>query len=185
MRTLGGGKKDHAFAPANADGRWLTLDPFGNLVIALAIGVGLVGIVAAAIPGLVLIWVAVLVWALAEQTTVGWTILVIATVITVAGQVVKYLVPKRRLDNAGVPGRSLVIGAVLSLVGFFVIPVVGFVIGFVAGVYISERARLGSHSRAWPSTKHALRAAGLSILIELAAGLAIAGVWAIAVVFLS
>jgi hypothetical protein len=30
---------------------------------------------------------------------------------------------------------------------------------------------------AWPSTKHALRAVGLSILIELAAAVAATGIW--------
>jgi hypothetical protein len=55
-------------------------------------------------------------------------------------------------------------------VGFFVIPVVGLVVGFVAGIYLSELARLGS-AAAWPATKAALRAVGLAVLIELAAGL--------------
>ena len=160
------------------------MDPLGNLAIGIAIAAGLVGIVVAAIPGLILIWAAVLVWALAEQTPASWIVLAISTVIAVVGQVVKYLVPKRRLDEAGIPGRSLIIGALLSLIGFFVIPVVGFIIGFVVGVYLSERVRLGSHDLAWPSTKHALRAAGLSILIELVAGLGIAGMWAITVIFL-
>ena len=160
------------------------LDPLGNVVVAIAIAAGLVGIVVAAIPGLILIWASVLVWALAEQSPLAWIILAFATAVAAAGSIVKYVVPKRRLEEAGVPSRSLVFGAVLSLVGFFVIPVVGFIIGFVLGVYLSERIRLGSHVRAWPSTQHALRAAGLSILIELAAGLGIAAMWAIAVIFL-
>jgi uncharacterized protein YqgC (DUF456 family) len=160
------------------------MDPAGELLIGLAIAAGLVGIVVAAIPGLILIWASVLVWALLEQSPQGWIILALSTAVAVVGSVVKYLVPKRRLENAGVPTRSLVLGAVLSLVGFFVIPVVGFVIGFVLGVYLSERFRLGSHAQAWPSTKHALRAAGLSILIELVAGLWIAAMWAITVIFL-
>jgi ABC-type Fe3+ transport system permease subunit len=76
-----------------------------------------------------------------------------------------------------------VIGGLLSIAGFFLIPVVGFIIGFVVGVYLSERQRLGSHPEAWPSTRKALSAAGLSILIELASGLLIAGTWLVAVLF--
>ena len=160
------------------------MDPAGEVLIALAIAAGLVGVVVAAIPGLLLVWASVLVWALLEQSPTAWIVLGVSTAVAAVGSVVKYLVPKRRLDEAGVPGRSLVFGAVLSLVGFFAIPVIGFIIGFVLGVYLSERIRLGSHALAWPSTKHALRAAGLSILIELAAGLWIAAMWAIAVLFL-
>lgn len=161
------------------------MEPVGEFLVAIAILVGLVGIVVAAIPGLILIWGAVLVWALVEQTGTGWFVLGLATVLTVAGQVVKYLIPGRRLREAGIPGRSIFFGAVLSVVGLFVIPLVGFIIGFVLGVYLAERYRLGSHALAWPSTMQAMRAAGLSILIELLAGLWIAGSWAITVLFLA
>lgn len=159
------------------------MDTPGLIAVGLAIAVGLVGIVVAALPGLILVWGAVFVWALVEKTTLAWIILALATALLIFGQVGKYLVPGRRLREAGVPRRSLMFGGILSLIGFFVIPVVGFVIGFVLGVYLAERQRLRSHELAWPSTRQALKAAGLSVLIELVAGLAIAGAWFIAVVF--
>jgi uncharacterized protein len=159
------------------------MDTPGLIAVGLAIAVGLVGIVVAALPGLILVWGAVLVWALVEKTTLGWIVLTAATALLIFGQIGKYMVPGRRLREAGVPRRSLVIGGLLSIVGFFLIPVVGFIVGFVVGVYASERQRLGSHEHAWPSTRKALSAAGLSILIELAAGLLIAGSWLAAVLF--
>jgi uncharacterized protein len=95
-------------------------------------------------------------------------------VLLAVGTVVKYAVPGRNLKNAGVPNRTLMVGGLLGLVGFFVVPVVGLLIGFVLGVYLAELQRVGRDD-AWPSTKHALKAAGLSVLIELvAAGLAAA-----------
>lgn len=158
------------------------MDPIGNVLIGIAIGVGLVGIVVAAIPGLILIWAAVLVWVLVEQTPVAWFIFGLATILTIVGQVVKYLIPGRRLRDAGIPKRSIFLGAALSFVGFFLIPIVGFIIGFVLGVYVAERLRLGARDRAWASTRKAMAAAGLSIVIELAASLAIAGSWAFTVI---
>jgi uncharacterized protein len=110
--------------------------------------------------------------------TVGWTVLGAATTIVVIGSIAKYLIPGRRLRDSGVPGRTLGIGAVLGVVGFFVIPIVGLVIGFVFGVYLAEWTRLGNRSAAWPSTRGALAAAGWSIVIELAAGLLATAVWA-------
>jgi uncharacterized protein YqgC (DUF456 family) len=56
------------------------MDPLGNLLVAIAIGIGLVGIVVAAIPGLILIWAAIMVWALVEQTPVAWFIFGLATI---------------------------------------------------------------------------------------------------------
>ena len=51
-----------------------------------------------------------------------------------------------------------------------------------ARIALAERVRLGAHDRAWPSTVHALKAIGLSILIELAAGLLMAGAWLAALI---
>jgi len=149
----------------------------------LAMVVGLVGIVVPILPGILLVWAAVLVWAIVEGSATGWVIFGIATVVTAVSQVMKYVIPGRRLRDLGVPMRTTVIGGIAGIVGFFLIPVVGLVIGFVGGVYVAERARLGTHTAAWTSTLHALKAAGLSILIELAAGLVVVAFWLGAVVF--
>jgi hypothetical protein len=106
-------------------------------------------------------------------------VLGVATVVALAGTVVKYAWPGRNLKRTGVPNRSLFAGGVLGLVGFFVIPVVGLFLGFTLGIWLAERIRLGSSQRAWPSTKHTLKAVGLSMLIELAAGLTIGTVWVV------
>jgi uncharacterized protein YqgC (DUF456 family) len=154
----------------------------GDVAIALAIAIGLVGIVLPILPGTVVILAAVVVWAALEGGAIAWTACAIAVGALVAAQVLKYAVPGRRLRISGVPPTTLVIAAALAVVGFFVIPVVGLVIGFVVGVYAAEAARLGDLQRAWQTTRSALSAVGLSILIELAGGLAAAAVWAAAVV---
>jgi uncharacterized protein YqgC (DUF456 family) len=138
--------------------------------------IGLVGVVVPFLPGLVLVWGGVLVWAVLRHDAVGWTVLAVATVIFALGTVTKYVLPGRRLREAGVPGRSLVVGGVLGVVGFFVIPVVGVVLGFVLGVYLAERMRVGAAS-AWPATRRALAAVGWSMVIELTAGLLIVATW--------
>jgi hypothetical protein len=74
-----------------------------------------------------------------------------------------------------------VVAAAGAVVGFFVIPVVGALVGFPVGVYLAERARVGP-GQAWPSTREALRAVGLSILIELGAALVATAVWIAGVV---
>jgi hypothetical protein len=118
-----------------------------------------------------------------ESSMLGWVVLSVATGLMVLSQVVKVLVPGRRMRDAGVPWRSTTAGAVLGIVGFFVIPVVGLFLGFPLGVYLAERIRVGSHAQAWSSTIHALKAMGLSILIELGAGLLMSGAWLAAVLW--
>jgi hypothetical protein len=102
-------------------------------------------------------------------------------VFLVAGTIVKYAVPGRQLKDAGIPASTQWTGVALAVPGFFVIPVVGLFVGFVAGVYLAERRRLGPGA-AWPSTRSALRAVGVSLLIELAAGVLAAATWVTGVV---
>lgn len=153
----------------------------GLALIGVAILAGIVGVVVPVLPGALLVLGAILVWAIAESSTTGWVVLAAATVLIGAAQIVKYLVPGRRMRDAGVPNGTILAGVVLAIVGFFLIPVVGLFLGFPAGVYLAERRRLGPHHHAWESTRHALKALGLSILIELTATLLAAGLWLAAV----
>lgn len=148
-----------------------------NLLVGAAILVGLVGVVIPAVPGVLLVWAAVLVWTLATDADGRWVVFGLVTAIAVASQVLKFLIPGRRMQAAGIPTRTLLLGVAVGIVGLFVIPIVGALIGFVLGVYLAERARLGSHDQAWPSTKAALRGALLSIAIEFVAAALCGSIW--------
>ncbi|MDR7254527.1 uncharacterized protein YqgC (DUF456 family) [Nocardioides sp. BE266] len=152
-----------------------------EIIVAVAIAVGIAGIIVPVLPGTLLVLGAILVWALEIGTSTGWVVFSLATVLLAAGTVVKYLVPGRQLKASGVPNKTLLVGAVLAFVGFFVIPVVGMFIGFVLGVYVAERARVGA-AQSWPSTKVALKAVGVSIMIELVAAFLAAVAWVVGVV---
>jgi uncharacterized protein YqgC (DUF456 family) len=147
-----------------------------ELVVGLVVLVGLVGIVVPLMPGTLLVAGAVVVWAVDDGSATAWVCTAVALGLLAVGLVVKYAVPGRRLKGSGVPTSTLVLGAVFALVGFFVIPVLGAFLGFVLGVYVAEVRRLGSR-RAWPATRSALAAVGLSVLIELVAALLATAVW--------
>jgi uncharacterized protein YqgC (DUF456 family) len=152
-----------------------------EILVALVIAVGLAGVLVPVLPGPLLVGAAILLWAVERGGAIAWTVLVVAIGLLAAGAVVKYLVPGRRLDRAGVPRTAMLAGAALGVVGFFVVPVIGLPLGFVLGVYLLEWRRVG-HARAWPATVHALRAVGLGMAIELAFGILAAATWAIGVV---
>ncbi|MGR6317878.1 DUF456 domain-containing protein [Micromonospora soli] len=155
-----------------------------SVVAALAILAGLAGVVVPGLPALPLCWGGVLVWALFGGAGPGrWAVLAAATVVAGGGTVVKYAWPGRNLKRTGVPTSSLLAGGLLGLVGFFVVPVVGLPIGFVGGIWGAERLRLGSNQLAWPATVQAVKAAGLSMLVEFLAGLVIAVLWVAGLLF--
>lgn len=160
------------------------MDPIGEIVIGLLILVGLAGILLPVLPGLLLEVGAIVLWAGLEGGAWAWAIAIGAVVVGLIGQLVKYLVPGRRLRDAGIPRSTLYVAGALAIIGFFVIPVIGAVIGFVLGTYLAERQRVG-HELAGPSTTASLRAVGLAIGIELSAGLLIAGAWLVTVIWLT
>lgn len=158
-------------------------DPALTLLCAILIAVGALGVVIPVLPGLLLCWGAVLLWALVEQSGPGWSALAAATLILLVTTVIKYLVPGRRMRASGVPWRSLALGALLGLIaGVFIIPVLGLFIGFVGGVWLAELIRLDDRSQAWPSTVAAIKGVGLSMLIEFVGAVMIAVAFGAAVI---
>jgi uncharacterized protein YqgC (DUF456 family) len=155
----------------------------GIVLVALGIAVGLVGILVPLLPGTVLVFSAILVWALFERTTVAWVTLGVVAALLAASLLVKYLWPMRRMKSADVGTLSLVAGAVLGIIGFFVVPVLGLVIGFVLGVYLAELAKRRDQRVAWTSTVHAIKGVALSVGVELAGGLLATVAWVVAVAF--
>ena len=151
-----------------------------EVVVGLVILVGLVGIVLPILPGSILILGAVLVWAISDGSGTAWLVFALVTTLLVVGGIVKYVVPGRNLQTAGIPNRTIILGGVLGIVGFFVVPVIGLVLGFVLGVYLAEVQRVG-RDRAWQSTVAAVKAVGLAILVELTAALLAAAVWLVGV----
>lgn len=161
----------------------MTTEVATTLIAGLLVAVGIVGILLPVLPGLILVVAGVAVWAVPRGDATGWTTLAVVVAIIVIGSVAKYLLPGKQLRESGVPTTSIVAGAALGIVGFFLIPVVGLFVGFPVGVYLAELARLKDSGKAWPSTRRALGAVGFSILLELATGLLAVGVWVVALIF--
>ena len=149
---------------------WIVLPP-------LLILVGLFGIVVPVLPGMLLIVLGMLVWALAEQSPTGWVLLVLALLVAGTGQVLQYLVPGRRMRERGVRTSTLVLAVALAIVGFFVIPVVGALVGFVGGIWLVETGRGSGRAEAWQRTRHAVVSIAQGIGIELLAGLSVAALY--------
>ncbi len=153
------------------------MEPAELLLVGLVVAAGLVGVLVPVLPGLALVWAAVLVWALTETGALRWVVLATVSVLCAGGLIVKYLVAERRMRRSEIPRRSVAVGAVVGIIGFFVVPVVGLVLGLVGGVYAAERVRTGRAGDAWNATRGAMAAVGMALLVELSAGLLAAATW--------
>ncbi|HEX5145197.1 MAG TPA: DUF456 domain-containing protein [Mycobacterium sp.] len=153
----------------------------GLILVAFVIAVGLAGIIVPVLPGGLVVFGAIAVWAIIEKTKAGWVTLGIAAALFLAAEVIKYTWPVKRMRAADVRTSILVIGGICGVIGFFVIPVIGLLIGFVAGVFVAELASRGDARRAWVSTVHALKGVALSAGVEFTGALLAAITWTVAV----
>jgi uncharacterized protein YqgC (DUF456 family) len=149
----------------------------GIVLVALTIAIGIVGIVVPLLPGTLLVFAAIAVWAVIENNVTGWVTLGVVTALLAVSTLIKYMWPMKRMREADVRTLSLAAGAVLGIIGFFVIPVVGLVIGFVLGIYLAELANRRDQRMAWTSTKHALKGVALSVGVELCGALLATATW--------
>jgi uncharacterized protein YqgC (DUF456 family) len=141
---------------------------------------GLIGTIVPLVPGLLIVWVAGLVYGLVEGFgTLGGVAFAVMTVLLVMGSAASYVLPHRAGVLAGAGKGSLRLGIVGAVVGFFVIPVLGLPIGAVAGVWLGERLRLGDWREAWGTTRRVVVGFGLGALAEFGAGALMFATWLI------
>jgi hypothetical protein len=129
------------------------------------------------VPGAWLVWAGVLWWALKDTRPLAWAVLVGATGVLLLSQAVRWALPPRRRGAPGPDGRLLAYGGGGALLGFALVPVAGAVPGFLGGIYLAERLRLGRHGAAVAALRTAMRSGGSGVLAELFACLLITGAW--------
>ncbi|MEU3339589.1 DUF456 domain-containing protein [Streptomyces sp. NPDC002144] len=152
------------------------------LLVGLVLLLGLCGVLVPGVPGSWLVWAAVLWWALKDPQPVAWWVLVGATVALFLCQGVRWALPPRRLRASGATPRMAVYAGTGALLGFILLPVLGAIPGFMAGVYLAERLRLGRHGDAMAALRRAMRSGGAGVLAELFTCLLIMGAWLGAVI---
>lgn len=156
----------------------------GEVLVALAVAMGVLGVVVPVLPGELLIAGAIAIWAGLTGGVAAWSVAAVSLTILAIGWAGGWWLGRRHPGVAGVPRSTLLVGGLLGAVGFFVVPLIGLPLGFVGGVYVTERARGLPHRVAWPATTAALQAAGLVLLVHLAGALSAAACWGIGALLL-
>lgn len=155
-------------------------DTDATIVVGLIMLVGLAGTLIPILPGLALIWAAgVLYGLLVGFGPVGWGVMVVLSLALVVSVVKGVLVPRRMAEGKGVSGWSQLVAFIGAVIGFFVIPVIGLVVGALVGLLVAEYLNHGAWAPAWEATVAVAKGFGLSVLIDLALGLAMLSLWAV------
>ncbi len=151
------------------------MEPLAGILLAVAVVAGIIGTVVPLMPGPTLVAAAAIGYSLWAQQTPITVAAAIVVAILITGFALKYAVPAKRVGGQ-VDSLPLIVGGVVGLIGMFVVPVVGLILGFILGVFLTELGRTRTFGEAVPATRSALYAAGLSMLIDLAATVLAGGV---------
>jgi uncharacterized protein YqgC (DUF456 family) len=146
--------------------------------IAVLMALGLAGIILPLLPGLPIIWGAALLYGfMTGFDSLGWTAMAVITLLAVIGIAASLILPERAGAASGASRSTRLFAGVTGIVGFFVIPVIGFPIGACLGVLLAQYRQTADPGEAMRSTVAVLKGFGAGLIAELAAGLAMVLVW--------
>jgi len=158
-----------------------------TIVVGVVMVLGLMGVVLPVLPGLLLIWAAALFYGLMVGFgTLGWAVLGLLSVLVLAGIVKGVVIPRRAAAASGASGWAQLGAVVGGVIGFFVIPVLGLILGALAGLLAVEYLLKGDWNEALVAVRGTARGFGISVVIDLILGMIMIvawSVWAASVLF--
>jgi uncharacterized protein len=157
----------------------LLLQTISFALAVLFILIGLVGVILPILPGMLLIWLTVFFFYIAERA-LGFAAIdpisfgAITAIALVAGTSELWL-PLLGARRSGSSRRAMVAGMIGALIGTFALPIplVGTIAGYAAGVLLGEYQKHGEWERALRASAGGLAGWGVATLLQLGSGLLI------------
>ena len=155
---------------------------FGLIVVFIILGI--IGIIVPLLPGIVLIYMAVLtyVWAYGMET-LGWASFIIITLITLVTGTSDLWMSLLGAKSGGASGRSIWYGTLGAIIGSFFAPLIGTLIGYAVGLLLGEYQKHGNWSLAWKASAGGLAGWGVATAVQLGGGLIILAIFLWQVLF--
>jgi uncharacterized protein YqgC (DUF456 family) len=146
--------------------------------------VGVVGTVVPILPGMLLVWFTVLVYAWRTGfEAVGWPSLIFITIIALVTGLSNVWLPLLGAQKTGAAKRALVLGVVGAVVGTFIIPIpiLGTVIGYAIGVFLGEFIKVRDWRLALKASLGGVAGWGVSTIVEIVGALLILAIFVVQV----
>lgn len=144
--------------------------------------VGLVGLIVPVFPGLVVMWLGALVYALfqnaaGKMTGWDWFLFSLITVLMIIGNIADNIIIARKMRDKYIPWSSILWAFAAGIVAsLFFTPIIGLVAA-PAGLFVAETSRLKDRKSAMESTKAYMIGWGWAFGARFMIGLAMTGLW--------
>lgn len=145
---------------------------------------GLIGILVPVFPGLLIMWLATLFYAVIENgagrmSWLSWTLFGVITLLMLLGNVIDNIIIARKMRGRAIPWRSIALAFLVGLVGsIFLTPIIGLVAAPLT-LFAVESLRLHSRTLGFASAKAYMIAWGWSFAAVFAVGVLMIVVWLI------
>src|SRR6266498_1453494 len=144
--------------------------------------VGLLGLIMPVFPGLTVMWLGTLVYALIQNaagkmTGWDWFLFGLITILMITGNVVDNIIIARKMRDKYVPWSSILLAFIAGIIAsLFFTPLIGLVAA-PAGLFLAEFRRLKNREAAVESTKAYMIGWGWAFGARFLIGLMITGFW--------
>ena len=145
---------------------------------------GLVSLVMPVLPGLVIIWVPILVYAILDGF--NWmriVLLVIITALMLFGNVVDNLIMGQRARQKGASWWAIAVSLIAGVVGSIVFPPFGGLIAALVALFLVEIIRLRDWRQAFSSTRSMAAGCGWAAVIRFGIGVVMIALWVVWISF--
>ena len=144
--------------------------------------IGLLGLVVPIFPGLTVMWLGTLVYALLEysvhlMTGWDWFLFAMITLLMIVGNIIDNIIITRKMRDQYVPWSSIFIAFTASLIATLVLTPIGGLVAAPLGLFAAEVTRLRDRGKAFNSTKAYMIGWGWAFVARFLIGLAMTGLW--------
>lgn len=147
---------------------------------------GLAGLLIPVFPGLTIMWLGTLVYAVVQSandnmTWVDWVLFTLITLLMIGGNIVDNIIIAKHVREKNVPWSSILLAFAAGLVVSLIFTPLTGILAAPAGLFLAEWKRLKDRGTALASTKAWMTGWGWSIAARIGIGLAMIlswGLWA-------
>ena len=163
---------------------WLqfTLQIFLETFTLFVLLVGLVGLIVPVFPGLTVMWLATLVYALIQNsrgimTGWDWLAFAIITTLMIGGNIIDNIIIARKMRDQYIPWSSILIAFAAGIIASIFFTPLGGLVAAPLGLFLAELRRLKARDAAIASTKAYMIGWGWAFGVRFVIGVFITGLW--------
>ncbi len=156
------------------------LDVLISTLTVLTMLVGLFGLVIPIFPGIVIIWLAALVFGIINGFgTLGVWMFVLISLLMLVGVVIDNVMMSLGARQGGAAWSSILLGVAAGIIGTLIVPPIGGLIAAPAIFLLMEYRRQGEWQPAWEALRGLLTGWGLSFVVRFLIGVLMIALWAL------